>query len=502
MKIINTYAYILFGLILILAALLRGQEIWSGNFLFLIDQGRDLVEVKKIVFDHDITLIGPYTSLQGVFQGPLYYYLLAVPLFLLNGNPWGPMFLMFLISMSVVAVVFFWMRRLFGILIALVASFLFAVSSEAISAATYIWNPHPMWLLIVIYILGLYELVLGRLRFHFIVWSILSLMFHFESALAVFLSISTCIYLILFSRKSFVSKSFFLGLGIGFLFFIPQIVFDLKHDFLMTRSVFAVFSGSDQGLFVTNEQTSYLRLLNSHTNEFLLNFRSAFPIMPYSPQLWILYFIVLLFGIFYILKREFYSSREQVFICVLTGIMSILYLLTFLYPFPIRYWFLTGIQSIYLLIFALISVKIVSYKLGKVILIFVGILFVMHSLFQIQKNFSSNDYGGTAKLRGKLDAIEYVYKDAKFDNFGLFIFTPPVHTYAYDYLIWWKGERAYGFIPHQKQEGTFYLLMEPDPHQPWSYRGWRETVMKTGKPIKTVTLPSGIIIEKHYAEKD
>ena len=38
--------------------------------------------------------------------------------------------------------------------------------------------------------------------------------------------------------------------------------------------------------------------------------------------------------------------------------------------------------------------------------------------------------------------------------------------------------------------------MEPDPSRPTSYKGWQETVIKTGKIIETRTLPSGLIVEK------
>jgi hypothetical protein len=163
---------------------------------------------------------------------------------------------------------------------------------------------------------------------------------------------------------------------------------------------------------------------------------------------------------------------------------------------------LTGIQSIYILLFTLILCKFRFQYIGKAFVFLILILFTAHAGMQIQKNFSANDYGGVAKIQGKLDAVEYVYNDAGRKDFGLLIFTPPVHTFAYDYLIWWKGEREYGFVPQAKKEGRFYLLMEPDPHQPWSYKGWMETVVKTGKVIKTVTLPSGIIVQERYAEKD
>jgi len=79
----------LFLVILILGIVLRSQETISRNFVFLIDQGRDMMAVKSILYDHHLTLIGPYTSLQGVFQGPIWYYLLSVFTFLFGGDPWG-----------------------------------------------------------------------------------------------------------------------------------------------------------------------------------------------------------------------------------------------------------------------------------------------------------------------------------------------------------------------------------------------------------------------------
>src|SRR3989344_8867009 len=120
--------FILPILILTLGILLRGQETLSRNFLFLLDQGRDMVAVKGILYDHHLTLIGPSTSLRGVFQGPLWYYLLALSTGLFGGNPWGGILLMVAISMSVLLVVYFWTKKLFGGRAAIITLFLFAVS--------------------------------------------------------------------------------------------------------------------------------------------------------------------------------------------------------------------------------------------------------------------------------------------------------------------------------------------------------------------------------------
>ena len=139
---------------------------------------------------------------------------------------------------------------------------------------------------------------------------------------------------------------------------------------------------------------------------------------------------------------------------------------------------------------------------GKMIL-FIVICYFLIVYFQYTKNAYLRDYfdyGGTAKIKGKIDAIDYIYKDSNGKKFGLLVFSPPVYTYSYDYLIWWHGQKKYNYIPYKEKRRTFYLLIEPDPGKPWSYKGWLETVIKTGKVVETKTLPNGFIVQKRLGE--
>lgn len=124
----------------------------------------------------------------------------------------------------------------------------------------------------------------------------------------------------------------------------------------------------------------------------------------------------------------------------------------------------------------------------------------MFQTFNFYKN-DFNDFGGTHKMKGKMQALDYIYKDAAGKQFNIMIFTPPIYTYPYDYMLWWYGEKKYGYKPENKKEGTLYLLIEPDPHKPWTYKGWLETVIKTGDIIYTKELPSGFIVQKRYLTK-
>lgn len=487
--------------IFLLGILLRFQETLSSNFLFLIDQGRDMMAVKRIIYDHSLTLIGPYTSLQGVFQGPLWYYLLAVPTIIVGGNPWGTVLLMLIISVSALVVAYLWTKKLFGGRAAIFTLFLFAISPEAVAAATYTWNPHPMWLLMVFYIFSFYELtVLKKQRFHLAVWPLISLMFHFQTALAVFILIASLLFLIFFSRKNIRQRNFFYGIIIGVIFFIPQGLFELRHDFLMTRSVLNIFSGSDRGLFVGGENRNYFDLIQSHISLFYYNFGTTFvrdELLKYLPNLALLFLI----ASFMLQKKlRLFSKKEWNFMLMVSGLMGIIISLGVLYPFPLRYWFLTGLQVVYIVPIGLLLGKAWNWGIGKFgIIVLAG--FLMFNSFQKLYTLYVNppNDGGVAKTKGKLAAIDYIYKDAKGENFGLLVFTPPVYTYAYDYLIWWYGERKYKYLPHQNKKNTFYLLMEVDPQKSWSYKGWLETVIESGDVMYTKTLPSGLIVQKRFA---
>lgn len=487
------YPFIIFTIFL-LGFFLRAQETLSGNYLFLLDQGRDMMAVKQIVFDHKLTLIGPYTSLQGVFQGPIYFYLLAIPTLLLQGNPWGGILLMLIISLAVMAAAFYFINKEFGNIAALVTLVLFAVSPEAITAATYIWNPHPMWFIMIIYIFLLYETVKEKRIAQIALWPIIGLSFHFEMAFGVFLFSATLIYFILFKRKLLKNRIFWISLLISIIFFFPQIIFELRHDFLMTKSVFRLFQGSNQGLLAGNENSSFFASLDNNFGVIRNNFISAF--IPEIQFSWLLGGISIVIGIYGWLRNKL-NNNEKILATSVGLVLIIIILLSLFYPFRLRYWFLTGFQSFYIILTGIFVSKIYSKNAGKfILLLFLGVI-LFHSAGRIgQLYFYPPNDGGFAKIKGKIKAIDYIYEHSNNKKFGLNVFTPPVLTDAYDYLIWWHGSKKYGFIPYKEKKGTVFLLMEPDSEKPWSYKGWLETVIKTGIIINTTTLPTGLIIQE------
>ena len=81
----------------------------------------------------------------------------------------------------------------------------------------------------------------------------------------------------------------------------------------------------------------------------------------------------------------------------------------------------------------------------------------------------------------------------------MFIFSPPIYVYPYDYILWWHAKEKFGYVPDNIKAGTFYLLIEKDNDELW-YKGWLETVIKDGTVIWEKTLSSGFIVQKRIGK--
>ena len=76
-------------MLLSLGIIYRLFSTFGGNFLFIMDNGRDFVDVREMVELHKLRLTGPNAAIEGLYNGPLWYYLLSIPYLLTHGDPYG-----------------------------------------------------------------------------------------------------------------------------------------------------------------------------------------------------------------------------------------------------------------------------------------------------------------------------------------------------------------------------------------------------------------------------
>lgn len=503
MKRINWFRLLVF-LVFLLGVLLRAVEVINGNYLFGFDQGRDYLAAYKIVVERKPTLIGAEVGagaagLKGLFHGPFYFYLLSLFFFVFQGDPYGGLVLMFIFGVGALLLTYFLTKRMFGARGALLSTFLVAISPNIVPQSRFLWPHHPtsFFIMIVLYFVYLIPkkpkiyLPLSLFAAGFI--------YNFQLAIAVPLVISIIVYTGLILRiKGF--RLYLLAVFSVIGAFLPFLLFEMRHGFIAVHGLFDYLTKSGESQKALN-----IFWIKSHLIDYWWNMVSTFRFFSLTG---ILFFQVLFFlivggwSVYYWRKTK---KREQglfiVFLCLTIFLSWMIFL-----PLRNTVWdyYLIHLHFVYIFLFVFVFLRLLEDKQNffkqLTILILGGYLLFMNQgalkRLSIDYNYDLFDYGGTAKIQGKLEALDYIYKDAKGEEFGLFVFSPPIYVYPYDYLVRWHGEKVYGYAPNKSKEGLFYLWIEPDPAKSWSHKGWQETVIKTGKVIWEYKLPSGFIIEK------
>lgn len=478
--------------------ILRSVEVVNGNFLFGFDQGRDYLAVKNIVVDHKLTLIGSeigagVAGFRGIFHGPFYYYLLALPFIIFRGDPYGGMILMFILGIATILLSYIIGRRIFGAKVGLLAAAIVAVSPPFISYSRFVWNsnPAPLFVLLAFYLVFLFSKK-GKTKFLFWASFFSGFVYNFQLAMAIPLSLALIIYCLLVLKLKQIKQYGVLFLG-TILAFLPMLLFEIRHGFQATKGLLIYLFNHPE---TATTQTFWAMLLRDHLLVFFDNFLSTFPSQTIIPST----IIIIIFPIiFYFIMKEKDKPKKQfiLYLLILTPVTFIV--LGFLRNFVYDYYLIhLNLAYIFLVVFAVVSVFKARYKIVNDLIVGYAAIWLLSSIFFNIRTFyyDITDYGGIHKIRGKLDAIDYIYKNADGERFGLLVFSPPIYTYPYDYLISWYGKKKYGFVPHQEKKGLVYLLIEKDTSKPWSYKGWLATVIKGGKILNIEQLTNGFIIQK------
>ena len=482
-------------LVVIFAALPRSIELINGNYVFGYDQGKHWLAAKSIIVGYKFPLIGDEVGGQGgFFQGSGWYYLLAIPFFIFQGDPYGAVVLMFVLSVVMIVLFLSFFHSILGKKEALAGGFLLSFAPILISNSRFAWPPFVIPFLTIFYLWFVYR-VLQKKYFNILfVFFIVGVTAHFEIATAGTLFIATLILYILWSLKERIPVKY-LGLGlIGFVIpLLPLILFDLRHDFLNLKGILATLHGSRRYVGTWAE---YVKIISNHWMIFSDEFFRAFQTI-YIPKIYMAGFLIA--GSVSMLLDKNISLIKKKFVGFLFILPVLLFLVFLLYKNDLWPWWISELTVIYAVLCAIVFVY--GWQKGLVMQILVITLIGLMAASYINKTYNSfkkelSDYGGVHKINGKKDALDVIFTDAKGEQFGLTVFTPPIYTYAYDFLIPWYGMKKYGYEPPNEKQRLLYLLIEPDTGEPWRHKGWLETVIKDGTVEKTWNLPSGFIIEK------
>ena len=484
--------YALLSIFLIATVLIRFTPIVTGNFPFLFDHGRDLLDVKKIVVDHHLTLIGPFTGIQGVFQGPYHYYLLAIAFIIGNAHPAAGTVFMAILGVLGVFLCYILGRKILGRTFGVIAALIFAVAPSSIAFSQHFWNPHWIPFLMVLFYFALYKSIFGNKKYLMLSWFLAGSMASLEIADGLWMLPVLLVSYLILDRKAFLSKWFYIGAVLYGILFIPQALFDVRHQFLMTKSIIVLFEGKNQSLgaiipFAVRPGLRLSELLDATVYSFSLN-----------QVLGNIFFAI---GIVYTAYACITIQGKKLKVIALFLIAPVVYYVIFvLFPRPAWTWYWIGLQVSYYFFIAYVFSQLVKFnpiiKYGAILLLGVWAVLTVISYH----TFPVHDDPGTGIFKNEMRVINYIYKDANGKPFSEFVYTPPVYDYAYQYLFWWAGTRIYHYVPGKSKKGVFYLIIEPDTQRPSAPNGWKQTVIKTGTVQWDKVFPGDITLEKRIGE--
>ncbi len=221
-------------------------RIYKFESLYTFDHDQDLSAwiVKDILVNHHPRLIGQLTSIDGVFIGPLYYYVLAFFFAAFNMNPLAAHIPVTVIGLASIASLYFVFKKFFGQTAGIVGAFLYATSTSLVFLDRWIVPTIPtvLWSVWLLYVL--FSLLKGNFKTLPLAAILIGLIWHIHVALLpLVLLIPTAIFL---SGKKIKLRRLILPLFIFAILSSPFIAFETRHGFGQIKGMYQAISYSRQ----------------------------------------------------------------------------------------------------------------------------------------------------------------------------------------------------------------------------------------------------------------
>lgn len=489
---------LILGLIVVFTFLIRSVYLWR-DFVFVYDQGRDAIEVQKIL-NGDLTLIGPTTGLFGVFLGPFTYYLLVPPYFLGGGNPIVPAYMYVLITSLAVVPMFYIGRKIAGNWAGFLSIFIYAFSFMQWQFSRWLANPTPLPFFALIMFLGvLRALETKKPKWFLFVGLLLGICMQLEAANAFFLIpvlllILVIEYAIQYGGKKAGSsklantlrslaadKNLILFSALGFIFtLLPQLLFEIIHRFTSTRALFASFEKMSGPSLADNLPKRADLLIELYS-------RGIFWRAPWGR----IGLAILSVGSILLA----FASRAKLFKVQAFRVLVIWFFVPLFFHLIYTgnygnfwdYYIIGQYPALYILIGSILAHAWKQRGLHKWFGILVTIFLVLGVLKPNAEEWLRLPipFEGRISLSLQLDAIDWIEQRAGGQPFGMWAYTPSAQDDVYRYLFSYKA-RYNGVLPVEHPENTklMYLIVEDDPGNPARREQWIKEMSSIGV-IKT-----------------
>jgi 4-amino-4-deoxy-L-arabinose transferase-like glycosyltransferase len=219
---------LLLAAILILGAGVRPSALNLG--WFLEDQVRDGMAALGILSGRDFPLVGPQAAFSTLnLDGPLYYYLLAMP-YGVSVNPAVGIALLNVLNLCSIYLTYRLGIAMFGSPIGLIASALYAVFPMAVLSGKVLWNSGFLPFFSTLFLWTLWRLLVGRRPWTLaLVLVLLGMLLQIHLSEAIFVLLLPVAFLLY--RPPLRLRPLMAGLLGVALLFAPYVIFEIQQDF-------------------------------------------------------------------------------------------------------------------------------------------------------------------------------------------------------------------------------------------------------------------------------
>ena len=213
-------------------------RIYKPLQLYMYSHDQDLAGwiIKDVLVNRHLRLIGQETSSQGVFVGPLFYYL-QIPFYLLTKmDPAGTILLVTLLGIFTIFSFYFCFSKMFTKRAGLMAAFIYSVSLYFVFTDREVVPTMPVHLWTVWFLFATWMVLKGKSRAYILLGFLAGILWNFHLALAI------VVPLVLVAQILSKTKINFKHMSLGIIIFVvamsPFIVFEVRHSFRQTKAIF------------------------------------------------------------------------------------------------------------------------------------------------------------------------------------------------------------------------------------------------------------------------
>ena len=400
-----------------------------------MDQANDAVHVREILVRHNLPLLGPETSIFGLYAGPLWYYFITVGYWLFGGHPFGGVFMLILLSTVTLSMIITCTAKEVSPRYGIIVGFALLTSWWFYDNSRYAFNPFPMLFLATLLIFWLGDSFRNQWRKYLYSAALVGLAFHTDVASAIALALFyLLVSVILIFERRIKTVHLATALTIIAVFLLPHFIREVHANFSQYHTLVKEWR-DPKGIF------SQGQLKEVSQRFFIVISRSTYRPVP---EIGVLLFCLVLTFVFGRRSVAIASTPFVKYFILLTLLLFATSWIFFITSSGWRDWQTSYLSPLIFLSFLLALIQIP--KPAAAVLLAIS-LYSHVAVFATRyaQNFSPTD--DPSLLVNEIKAIDWVYQKAQGEGFAVYAYLPSVYDYPYQYLFWWHGLKTHHYLP-------------------------------------------------------